>query len=142
MAFEEEGGHVFVVRESQILAVVVLQRLNMMPFIMRSGWFDVGIIYWYRFIVFWKVFVVMELSSILIVRSRKLTSWLGSSKSQDRMPKLLVSFLKLAQVLAPSSDGIQIPKMSSMKRLKTSKCWRYFRGVVGFGRRRWKAILL
>ena len=59
---------------------------------------------------------------MLIVKSRKFTDVASSSNSQVRIPKLFVSALKLSQAVGlPLS--IQIPNMSSMKHLKSSKYW-------------------
>ena len=88
-------------------------RLNIMPFTIVGGWFDIGEMYWYRLRSFWYVFVTILLFSIAIVKSRKLISLDGSSNSHSRMPKLFTSFFN---AIHSASVPVQMPIMSSMKR--------------------------
>ena len=61
-----------------------------MPLIILGGWLHRELIYWLRFITFWKVLVTIVLVSIVIIGWRKSTDLEGSSNFHLRSPNFSV----------------------------------------------------
>ena len=88
-----------------------------MNYIIPGGWAELGVIYWYKLIGFWKVCITMLLLLIMIDKSRKSTEEDGLSTFQDKVPWPSTSFLNWlhSSLVRPSSPPIKaMPKRSSM----------------------------
>jgi hypothetical protein len=85
------------------------------PLKQLGGWDELGGMYRYRFMSFWKVDVCILECSMLIFRSRKVVVVESSSVIHSSLPQLLSSLLKLFHVVMQFRlGGRQTPKISSM----------------------------